>query len=214
VPHASRRLRQGLDANWRSLVARSAALALAMLLHLGLFLFLLTPPMPWLFRPSRSSARESVLKIDFPPRPRRATAPKATESAPARVPFLKHARTSHAFAYPIAPAQPATKTPPPVDSAPSMTAPAIPYGNASFGRTLQNARSSGLPPLPGTDFVIRAPDIQVVPPPSLKSRVRALGKWLNCKNALFKGRMTDEELLKRGLTHRQMNQAYTELGCP
>lgn len=194
-------------------MARSVALALAMLLHLGVFLFLLTPPMPWLFRPLRPSARESALRIELLPRLRRIAAPNVTERVPASAPAVQHARRSHAFPPSIVSAKPATETPQLHQNAPSAIAPTIPYGNASFGRALQNAQSSGLPPLPGTDFVIRAPDIHVAASPSLKSRIRALGKWLNCKNAIFKGRMTQDELLKRGLTHRQMEQAFTELGC-
>jgi hypothetical protein len=79
---------------------------------------------------------------------------------------------------------------------------------------LNDTQSSGLPAIPGTYRVSKAPNIHVGASPSLANRLRTAGKWLNCKNAVFKSRMTDDELIKRGLTRQQMLQAYTELGCP
>jgi hypothetical protein len=45
--------------------------------------------------------------------------------------------------------------------------------------------------------------------PSLCATIsRSFCEQLRCKNAIFKRDMTDEELLKRGLTRRQMDQAF------
>jgi len=117
------------------------------------------------------------------------------------------AKAPHA---PIAPPAAVTVTPNLALPPPATTA----YGNNRFNHALDDAQSSGLPPLPGVNLVTKVPGIHVMPPASLRNRLHALGKWLNCKNAVFKRDMTDEELLKRGLTRRQMDQAYTELGCP
>lgn len=73
---------------------------------------------------------------------------------------------------------------------------------------MDETQSSGLPQLPGANFVSKVPGIVVATPPSLKNRVQALGRWLRCKNSIFKRDMSDEEMLKRGLTRMQMNQDY------
>jgi len=204
---------RSLIANWRGFLARSMALALAMLLHLGLVLFLMCPPTPWSFGPSRSSAGEPALRLELLPRLQRSVAARKAEHPGLRVPHIKQTVPAYSHSPAVLSATPASNTPPVVESAPPPSAPAIPYGNAAFARALDNARSGGLPALPGSNPVSIGLGTRVVPPPSLKSIMRATGKLLNCKNALFKGRMTDEELLKRGLTEQQMQQAYTELGC-
>lgn len=213
MPATSTNTLRSLIANWRGFLIRSMALALTMLLHLGLMLFLMCPPTPWSFRPSRSSAGEPALRIELLPRLRRSVAARKAGHSVLRVPHIKQATSAYAHSQPVLSAHPASITPPVVESTPPPPAPRIPYGNAAFARALDDAQSSGLPAIPGSNLVSTAPGIRVVPPPSLKSVLRATGKLLNCKNALFKGRMTDEELLKRGLTEQQMQQAYTELGC-
>jgi len=95
-----------------------------------------------------------------------------------------------------------------------VSAPAIPYGNSRFEHALDDAQSTGLPQLPGANAISTVPGLVVVPPPSLKDRVHALGRTLYCKNAIFKRRMTDQELLKRGLTHRQMDQTFMAYCTP
>jgi hypothetical protein len=192
---------------------RSMAMALVMLLHLGLVQLLLRPPTPWFFRPPRSAASESALHIELLPHLRRMVVSKVVEHVAMHVAHIKRMTSFHPFAQPAAPANPSTPTPPVTESMPVWPAQDVPYGNATFTRAMKGAQSSGIPQIPGDNLVSSVPGIHVVPPPSLANRLRALGKLLNCKDAIFKGRMSDEELLKRGLTKQQMDQKYTELGC-
>jgi hypothetical protein len=190
----------------REFATRSLAMAFGLLLHLGLLLILLRPPLPWPLRRNLTTAADHVLRVELLSRRRRTTStatvtsPLAMHSAPARsVKWFPSVSSAPAMA-PAAPGQPDITQPIPL--------PTAPYGNARFARALDDALSTGLPQLPGANFVSAVPGIVVAPPPSLKHRVHALGKWLNCKNAIFKRDMTDEEQLKRGLTHQQMDQAF------
>lgn len=203
---------------WRGFAVRSAIMALVMLCHLVLLLFLLRPAVPWPWRRSFPAATDHPLLIDLlPVTPHAATLARKPppnlyrRALPSRLHTEAQATlrlTTTASA--VVPSQVSGHPSGPL----SISTPFIPYGNHRFAHALDGAQSSGLPRLPGSNAGPISSLIHVRVPPSLKSRLSKAGKWLNCKNAIFKGRMTDEELLKRGLTHRQMNQAYTELGCP
>jgi hypothetical protein len=193
---------------------RSMAMALVMLLHLGLILLLLRPPIPWFFRSSRSAASESALHIELLPQVRRMVVSKVVERVAVHVAHIKRMTSFPSFAQPAASANPLSNTPSITEGAPVQSVQDVPYGNATFTRAMDGAQSSGIPQIPGDNVVSTVPGIHVVPPPSLANRIRAIGKLLNCKDAIFKGRMSDEELLKRGLTKQQMDRKYTELGCP
>jgi hypothetical protein len=192
---------------------RSVAMALVMLLHLGLILFLMRPPIPWFFRPLRLDARESDLHIELLPHLRRVTVSRIIEKVAMHVQPIRHMTASHASRLPTATVNPVPDTPPVTESAPIAPVPDVPYGNSPFARAVDDARSSGLPQIPGDNLVAFVPGIHVVSPPSIKNRLRDAGTLLRCKDALFKGRMSDEELLKRGLTKQQMDQEFIALGC-
>lgn len=194
---------------WRESAIRSVAIAFALLLHAALLLFLLRPALPWPLRRSPSTAADHMLRVELLQHPKRlvASAPPAISPvhAPQRIhPILVHSIkvVSEVSTIPAAPPAPTqTEYTQPI-------APTIPYGNSRFAHAMDDMRSSGLPQLPGDNFVSKVPGIVVAPPPSLKNRIQALGKWLRCKNSIFKRNMTDEEMLKRGVTRMQMDQDF------
>ena len=192
----------------REFATRSLAMAFILLCHLWLFLIVLRPPPPWPWRLKPISAKDHALRIEWVPRPKRRTHTVATapinplphfHAAPATT-VIHGAIVTAATALPTA-TSPTLKL--------SIPAPATtPYGNSRFARALDGAQSTGLPPLPGANLISKVPGIHISSPPSLKNRLHALGKWLKCKDAIFKRRMSDEELIKRGLTHQQMDQKF------
>ncbi|MBE1159056.1 hypothetical protein [Dyella acidiphila] len=202
---------------WRESLPRSVAIALGLLLHLGLLLLVLRPPIPWLWRRSVSMTEGRPLQIELLAQ-RRSVAKRAVPAmtAPPHPVHVRAASMRSAEAIPSAVAAPSTPSPAP--SLPGLTQPPSPpagsYGNTRFARALDAAQSSGLPQLPGTYAVSNAPGIVVTPPPSLQARLQKAVRWLNCKNAIFKRRMTDQELIKRGLTHQQMDRAYQDYCVP
>lgn len=196
---------------FRQLAVRSLALAFALLLHLGLLLILLRPPLPWPLRGNLPpNTDDHRLRLDLLSASRRVAtaitgvAPHLLRMHARPAPRPSVAVMAHASASASAAPRPTTRT---AAAQPFSPLP-IPYGNSRFTRALHDAQSDGLPQLPGANAIPRAPSLVLAPPASLKSRLHAVGKWLYCKNAIFKRRMTDQELLKRGLTRRQMNQAF------
>ncbi|MFK2901032.1 hypothetical protein ISP15_11850 [Dyella jejuensis] len=197
----------------REFATHSLAMALALLMHLGLLLSVLRPPPPWPLRRNPSVAADGrVLRVELLPRRSSLAIPKIAAASfsfvpPLHLPPKRSAKVIRGM--PIAPAvSTATARPAPIQP------PAVPYGNSRFARTLDEAQAAGLPRVPGANFVSTAPGIVVAPAPSLKQRIHALGRWANCKNAIFKRRMSDGELLKRGLTPQQMDQAFAAYCTP
>lgn len=195
---------------WRESALRSVAIAFALLLHAALLLLLLRPALPWPLRRNSSTAADHLLQVELLRRPKRLVV-----SATPVTPTQHHLLPAHttpmrsvkiASKVPTTPAAPSPETAQPEFNQP--LAPPTPYGNSRFAHAMDETQSSGLPQLPGAGFVSKVPGVVVRPPPSLKSRVQALGKWLRCKNSIFKRRMSDEEMLKRGLTRMQMDQDF------
>jgi len=107
-----------------------------------------------------------------------------------------------------------TEQPVPSTDTPELQAtPYSAYGNSSFERALTHSQSEPAVRLPGYDEPMKVAGIHVETPPSLAQRVRSVGHRLNCKDALFKSRMSDQELAQRGLTKQQMLLKFVELGC-
>ncbi|WP_204631743.1 hypothetical protein [Dyella mobilis] len=192
-------------------------MAFVLLLHLGLLLIALRPPVPWFFRRAATTSMDHELRVEWLPRPRHVIVPTPVSTPRMHV---SSARWLHARAIretPSAPAMPTAAVPAteqPEVALPSAPSQATPYGNSRFTRAFDDAQSSGLPRLPGTNAIPTVPGIVVAPPPSLKSRLSDAVRLLNCKNAIFKRRMSDQELIKRGLTHQQMEKAYQEYCVP
>jgi hypothetical protein len=193
---------------WRASGARSLIMACVLLLHLGLLLILLRPVSPLLFRRNPSDA-DHLLRVELLPRSKRNSV--AAVASPRPMPLPAHAAPTHpnkvapSVATTSVVATPTALQPEPIQP---PAPPAAPYGNSRFAHALNDAQSTGLPQLPGANEVSTVPGIMVAPPPSLKSQLQALTRWHNCKNAIFKRRMSDQALLQRGLTERQMNQAF------
>jgi hypothetical protein len=206
-------------------VLRSVAMALTLLLHLCAFVWLTLPAMPW--TPTmRSTTGVQPLRVRFIkislPKEIRAPIPVPHPSSP-RTLIARTETSNHPLPKPPIPAQQSavsnTPSPPAEATIPSTNNPepeATPYnayGNSNFGRALSNSQGGSETRLPGDDEPVRVPGIHVETPPSLAQRVGAIGHVLNCKDALFKSRMTDEELAKRGLTEQQMLLKFVALGC-
>jgi hypothetical protein len=202
--------RKGLPSHVRRLsefAARSFAMAFALLLHLVLLLMLLRPALPWPLRRHSSVAADRTLHVELLRRPKH-----IASAAPAITPPARRVPSAHPAPMRTAKAIPDAQATPPATQ-PELTqplAPAAPYGNSRFSHALDEAGSNGMPPLPGASVVPAVPGIVVVTPPSLKSQIRDITRLHNCKNAIFKRNMTDEEMLKRGLTRMQMDKAFQD----
>lgn len=205
-----------MDREWsrrdclRESLMRSVAMAIGLLLHLALLLVMLRPPLPWSMR-RPAAAAPGTIRLELLPRPKHPviSLPKPHPS----IALLRHASRMPAMqkADNAPPTSPALSRPNIIEP---LATPAADYGNSRFAQALDAASSSGIPPLPGAYAISRVPGIVVAPPPSLKTLLHALGRWHYCKDAIFKRHMTDEEILKRGLTRRQMDQAFQAYCVP
>jgi hypothetical protein len=206
---------------------RSVAIALTLLLHACVFVWLTLPALPWA-QAVRSTTDDQPLRVTFiklaASEPTHAPAdmpPSSQRAAATHAETLSHsARASRTSSTP-AKQQVQTDTPStPVEPPPAATdnpeppeTPYTAYGNSNFGRALNDSQNGSAVHLPGDDEPVKVPGLHVETPPSLAQRVSAIGHVLGCKDALFKGRMTDEELAKRGLTERQMLMKFVAMGC-
>ena len=220
-----------LVAKWqesKSFMRRSVAIAFTLLLHLLFFIWLTLPPRP-LSQTVHTVIDDRSLVLTFirPRQPKQARPPPATPHSTSQSTLVAHieealsrpTRDLHKLAAPSRqPAIPITQSPDEsavlsVGTSEPQTASYKAYGNSNFERAFTNSQRGLGVRLPGEDEPARVTGIHVETPPSLAERIRSIGHSLNCKDALFKGRMTDEELAKRGLTERQMQQKFLELGC-
>jgi hypothetical protein len=207
---------------------RSVAIALTLLLHLSAFIWLTLPALPWI-QPVRTATDGQSLQVTFisVPPSKRARTPLVTPHATSQQALGAHAETSNRLTrdsrklsvlskqpalsnsspLPTEPHSPSTDTPEP------QPTPYNAYGNGNLERALGNSEGGPQPRLPGDDEPAKVLGIHVEMPPSIAQRVSAIGHVLNCKDALFKSRMSDQELAQRGLTEQQMLLKFVELGC-
>lgn len=198
------------ERRWHESAIRSLALAVALVLHAAFLLFLLRPALPWPSRRNPSAVTDHLLRVELLRHSKRLVASTKPVTPPAYHPLPTRSASARSSKT-VVEASTAPAAPPPATTQSEFNqplTPPAPYGNSRFARTMDETQSSGLPPLPGANFVSKVPGIVVATPPSLKNRVQALGRWLRCKNSIFKRDMSDEEMLKRGLTRMQMNQDY------
>jgi hypothetical protein len=210
---------------WRqesnAFMRRSAAIALALLLHLSVLIWLTLPALPWIQTVRTTTAGQSLLIhfINVPPL-KRASTPLVTPHSTRAEILNRVTRNSRKPAVPAkqpvssnAPPSPTESPTPSTDTQEPLATPYNTYGNSSLERALNSSQGGRAFRLPGDDEPARVPGIHVETPPSPAQRVSSIGHVLNCKDAIFKGRMTDQELAKRGLTEQQMLLKFTELGC-
>jgi hypothetical protein len=207
-------------------ILRCLSIAFTLTLHTSLFIWLTIPPTP-LNIPLRASQGVEPLLVVFIATPQREALPtkplsNANEINKRNAAYaetrkaLKRSDEKHAAFASQASSAPSSE---PVQAQsyptpPSSPPPDISYGNSSFERALNDSQSGGLARVPGDDDIRKVVGIHVQTPPSIAQSLNATGHWLRCKDAIFKGRMTDEQLAQRGLTERQMLQKYVEEGCP
>ncbi|QRN54978.1 hypothetical protein [Dyella caseinilytica] len=190
---------------------RSVAIALTLILHLIFYIWVTIPPKP---RDTLESEPLHVVFVNLS-EPKQVPAPQPIRTNPIHVSAVHVEVQKHAVR--VITSSPSDPSATPVSPAPvtqeSPEPPAIPYGNSQFEQALTRSHEDAPAHIPGDGELVKVAGIHVQTPPSISEIVSETGHVLNCKDAIFKSRMTDEELAKRGLTERQMLMKYSELGC-
>jgi hypothetical protein len=207
-------------------VIRCLCLAFTLTLHIVIFVWLSLPPAPLYAPTSVPEEIEPMRPMLVTIRHREVATTRATpvtsepekNSTQVREP-KKAEPTSHPAH--VANVNQAVAAPPPETALPPQytqdvfqSSPAVPYGNSKFEQALTQSQSAGMTRIPGDDDFRKVAGINVQEQASVVKTIKHVGHWLKCKDAVFKSRMTDQELIKRGLTQQQMLQKYVEEGCP